>query len=518
MGVQFAAGRARLDLPLISITTADLDVVLSCLNSPPLIYRNDSAAPRIEVRLKGKAPNTKGIGAKITVRGGAVPMQSQEIICGGRYLSSDEPVRVFAAGTLTNRLVIEVAWRSGLRSVVRDVLPNRIYEIDEASAEEVQSPKSKVQSPAPLFRDVSALLAHKHHEEPFDDFARQPLLSKKLSQLGPGVAWIDMDGDGHDELIVGSGRGGALSILRRGGNGAFAKSESVGAGVDDLHGLAGWVNSAGKRVLLAAQSSYESGSNGAVLGCTLENGRWQLTNLLSIPGSPGPLAVADINGDGLLDLFVGGRTSAGRYPEASLSLVFRSERGALKLDAENSRVLEQVGMVSAAVWSDLNGDGFPELIVACEWGPLRIFRNNRGRLTSWNPPLQAINSEPSTLNELPGWWTSVTTGDLDSDGKLDIIAGNWGLNSSYHATPEQPLILYYGDFYGDGRVNLIEAQFDPVSNKVVPRENLTLLAPTIPSLRARFRTHVSFRSASAMDVLGDRAIRPKNCARSRWLR
>jgi hypothetical protein len=109
----------------------DLDVAINCANTPPLIYRNDSTAPRVAVRLKGQPPNTQGIGAKIKLLGGAVPMQSQEIICGGRYMSGDQPMRVFAAGGLSNEMKIEVAWRGGKKSVVNGVKGNRIYEVEE---------------------------------------------------------------------------------------------------------------------------------------------------------------------------------------------------------------------------------------------------------------------------------------------------------------------------------------------------------------------------------------------------
>src|SRR5438094_1029690 len=207
----------------------DLDVVMNNLNGAAGVYRNESVAPRVAVRLKGQSTNTRGIGAKIWLYGGAVPMQSQEMICGGRYLSSDDPMRVFAAGSLTNEMRIEVKWRSGKRSVVNGVKANRIYEVDEAAAEESskakaqssreapitnhQSPITNHQSPItnhqsritnspPVFEDVSGLIHHVHHEEPYDDFERQPLLPRKLSQLGPGVAWRDVDGDGWDDLIV----------------------------------------------------------------------------------------------------------------------------------------------------------------------------------------------------------------------------------------------------------------------------------------------------------------------------
>ena len=235
--VGVAHGMALADLD----NDGDLDVVVNNLNAPVGIYRNDSPAPRVAVRLKGKAPNTRGIGAKIKVSGGPVP-QSQEIICGGRYLSGDEAERVFAAGNVTNRMQIEVTWRSGRRSLV-PAEPNRIYEIDEASSIEIQNPKSKIQNPASLFKDVSNLIPHVHQEVPFDDFARQSLLSRRLSQLGPGVAWFDYDGDGLDDLAIGSGRGGELAFFRNQGNAGFALlpiGSLLGRAVDDQTSILGW--------------------------------------------------------------------------------------------------------------------------------------------------------------------------------------------------------------------------------------------------------------------------------------
>jgi hypothetical protein len=186
-------------------------------------------------------------------------------------------------------------------------------------------------------------------------------------------------------------------------------------------------------------------------------------------------------------------------------------------DPAVNALLDYVGLVSGAVWSDLEGDGFPELLLACEWGPVRIFRNHQGKLTAWDPPVtlpaEVAAGRPSEvtvpLSSLTGWWTSVTTGDFDGDGRLDIVAGNWGLNTGYRAEASRPLRLHHGSLGGSGATDLIESYYPGELTAEVPRRSLNALGRALPMLAERFPTHAAFGVATMADVLAALPIKPE---------
>ena len=490
----------------------DLDVVMNNLNDAPAVLRNNGGAPRVAVRLKGRAPNTAGIGAKIKVRGGPV-MQQQEVMAGGRYLSSDQPMRTFAAGDATNLLSIEVFWRNGKRSVITNVLANSLCEMDEPFDVPSSIPLPVAERGKPFFEDVSALLNHRHVEEPFDDYARQLLLPRKLSQLGPGVSWCDVDGDGHDDIVIASGRGGALAAYRNDGRGAFQPLNQAPFNqpvARDQTTVLSWPKAPGAVTLLVGSANYEEG--GTEGSCVSEydlKGKMTVNRLPGFESSTGPLALADIDGDGDLDLFVGARVIAGKYPVPASSALFLNRGGRWARDAVNTNVFAEVGLVSGAVFSDLDGDAQPDLVLACEWGPLKIFRNDKGKLTPWNSPVPALHSQLSTLNQLTGWWNAVATGDFDADGRMDIVAANWGRNTRSEAHRSKPLRIYYGDLAGDGSTQVIESHFDRTLGKYVPDRRLDFAARALPFLGAKFPTHESYAQASVEEILGERAVAAK---------
>ena len=484
----------------------DADLVVNNLNAVCGLYRNDSAAARVAVRLRGLPPNTAGIGARVRLRGGAVPVQQQEVMSGGRYLSGAEPQLVFAAGTTHSNLALEVSWRSGRTSMITKVTADRIYVLDEAGATApAPGAVSGAASPAagPLFEDVSHRLNHLHFENAFDESARQPLLPRRLGQEGPGVAWFDLDGDGREELILGCGAGGRLAAYRFDGRGSF--QPLTGPPWDqtttrDLTGVLGVDLPDGGRFLAVGSANYEDGNtNGAAVLAYRPGAPGRAEWAPADTASPGPLCAADYDNDDDLDLFVGGRVVAGRYPEPASSRLFRQESHGWSLDPASRDLLGRVGLVSDAVWSDLDGDGLPELVLACEWGAIRVFQNTAGHLRD--------ATDAWGLGTFTGWWSGVTTGDLDGDGRLDLVAANWGLNSAYRASSEEPLRLYFGDLDERGTVDLIEVAWDPVRRTDTPRHRLDTMARGLPWLRGQFPTFAAFSQATISEVLAHRAAR-----------
>jgi hypothetical protein len=492
-----------------------LDVAVNNLNSAAGIYRNDISVPRIAVRLKGLAPNTQAIGAVATLIIEGIPAQHQEVVSGGRYLSSSDTELMFAAGTNRAQGTLEIRWRNGKVRTISALAANRFYEIYENPALDAAASPPSHPSPSPWFEDVTSRLNHSHFDTLYDDFQRQPLLPHRLSQLGPAVAWIDLDGDGWEDLAIGAGAGGKLGVFHNDHQGGFTRLDSPpfqSPQARDTATMLSIPTSDHKTALLAALANYEDGVTNAACLFALEPGTPGPRALLKdIPSSVGPLALTDCRGDGTLELFVGARVRAARWPEGGGSLLLKQQGDSWLQDEANTRVVDSSACVSAALWTDLNGDGFPDLVLVGEFSGPRIFRNNRGTLERWNVPITATGtlSKITDTASLSGLWNSVNAGDFDGDGRLDLVLGNWGENGEEKATPEQALTLFAGEF-GTPALAIIETTFDPVRRALTPTRPLADLAPSLPFLMGRFSSFRKYSEATVDEVLGRErsAVRP----------
>ncbi|MFN2565907.1 MAG: CRTAC1 family protein, partial [Gemmatimonadaceae bacterium] len=229
----------------------DLDVVVNRLGSPALVLRNDAPAPRVAVRLVGDAPNTRAVGAKIRLLDGAIPIQVREIAVGGLYMSHSDYQATFATGDADSATLV-VDWPDGRRTVLENVRPNRLYEITQAMAS-ARVPAGSVDRGrgSPLFEDATAQLGgHVHSEPVFDDWQRQFLLPNSVSQLGPGIAWLDYDRDGDEDLLIGTGRGGRLGVFRNDAGRLVPRPREGPLAPADLTSIVGLVGGEGMKVLV----------------------------------------------------------------------------------------------------------------------------------------------------------------------------------------------------------------------------------------------------------------------------
>jgi hypothetical protein len=502
-GVSFGAAFGDLD------GDGDLDLVFANHEAGPTVLRNDNDhAHRVLLALRGTESNRHGIGATVRLETDA-GVQVRTLLSSRGYLSSSEPVVHFGLGETDAIRRLTVSWPSGHTQVLDNLAADRRYTITEP----LDAPQTPAETPAPpLFAsDDEAFAAPVVVAENFaDEPGAQAFLPWTLNRRGPALAAADLDRDGDADLVVGGSTRTPARLLLGDASGRFTESPAstlpapaAAAAVDDGPLAVLDADGDGDPDLLRTRSGTRRPAGNAAYQpqLLLNDGHASFVPapadaLPALPISTGAVAVFDWDRDGRLDLFLGGRVLPGKYPLAPRSALLANRGGRFEDVADTlAPGLREPGLVTAAVAADADGDGWTDLIVACEWGGVRYWRNNAGRGFEDRSAAAGFDAAGT------GLWSALATADFNADGRPDFAAGNLGLNTRYQATPERPALIYYGAFSTGNVAQLIEARHD--GDRLVPWRTRKELAAKIPAVLKRYPANDTFAAASLSEILGE---------------
>jgi hypothetical protein len=483
----------------------NLDIVYSNFHHGVTILRNDADAGHVvNVDLRGTVSNRYGVGAIVRVES-ALGVQAHQLMLARGYMSSSEPMVHFGLGrdTLVRRMT--VSWPSGHVQVFENLPVDQRYTVTEPPGR-IAVPEP--QPPAPgEFEEATAQTGtgFPSREVAVDETSVQRLLPARLNPRGPAVAVGDVSGSGRDDLVVGGTTQDSLRIALAGAGGRYQPADAsavpTGAAVDDGPLLLFDSAGTGRQDLLVTKggNSMPAGSPEYQPRLYLNDGRGGFhpapdDALPELPVSAGAVAAADFDHSGRLGVFIGARLLPGEYPLAPRSALL-ANRGGRFVDVTDDLApgLREVGMVTAALWSDVDGDGWPDLLVVLDWGGVRYFHNNQGKgFEDWSDRagFTAAGS---------GWWTSIAAADFNGDGRMDYVVGNLGLNTQYHADPGHPALLYSGSFKAGG-TQLVEAYYE--GDRLYPWRNRRDIGAVFPAVLKRYPTYDAYARATLADIFG----------------
>lgn len=504
----FSNGAAYVDLD----QDGDLDYVVNNINDPAFIYENTLNQGKkrknnyLRLDLKGTQKNPSALGARITLEYDDGKMQYQEQSIYRGYVSTVEDIIHFGLDKAEKADRIEVIWPNGKQTILTNVSANQVLKLDITDAETIHSPPTQTQENKGLLQEITAQrqLSFQHAEADFIDYNYQGGLPHKFSQYGPSLTTGDINGDGLDDLFIGGAKNYRGTYFLQNPDGTF-RSRGGSADEDkqeeDMGALLFDADGDQDQDLYVVSGSFEQYEGSVYYRDRLyiNDGQGNFTvdsaALPDLRSSGSCVRGADFDGDGDIDLFVGGRVRMGSYPFPPKSYLLRNEGGTFTdASPDLAPMLSDLGMITDAIWSDYDLDNDMDLIVVGEWMPITILQNKEGTFTKVEAP---------GLHKT-GFWNSIISGDFDKDGDPDYVIGNLGTNNFYCATPETPVSIIAKDFDSNGDVDAIMSCYfkaEDGSMQAFPIPAWKQLGGLSPIFRNRFNSFEEYGQTTFDDLL-----------------
>ncbi|KQS30640.1 VCBS repeat-containing protein [Dyadobacter sp. Leaf189] len=488
----------------------DLDLVVNNIDSEPFIYQNQGrekgGGNYLSITLKGEKGNLAGIGSSVTIWQGEQVQYAEMFVTRG-FISSVGTGLHFGLGQNKTIDSLLVTWPGGKSQKLYKVAANQHLQLAQKDAGNL--PKQVENLSEPLFTDVTDELKidFKHDKSTFIDFKQTAALHKMLSKSGFAIAVGDANQDGLDDIFAGASyQKGRPCIYFQQASGTFTKREIA---QDSLHEniSATFFDADGDKdqdLIVVNGGSERPESDRAFYEVQLYlnegNGNFKPAPAATFPtiSVSGSCVLAnDFDKDGDTDLFIGGRMIPGKYPLPPRSYLLRNDSRSGKMaftDVTKSHCPEllSAGMVCAATWADTDHDGLDDLVIAGEWMPVRVFRNQKTKF-------QETESVKTALAPYSGWWNSLAAADFDHDGDIDFIAGNEGTNTFYHASAKEPVTMVAKDFNSDGTFDpLMGYYMQGIAYPSVPRDALN---QQVIQFRRKYPHYIDYAKATYEDLL-----------------
>ena len=506
----FSNGAAFADLD----NDGDLDIVINNINEPATIYRNNTvqqlANHFIEVQLKGDAQNKFGIGAKVTIQQRG-KIQTGYINATKGFESASLQYIHFGTGADSIIDKMEVIWPDGKSQILTGIKINQriiLFYKDARTNASTLLPSPGNATDKKLFTDItdSIQLPYKHQENNFNDFNVQAFIPHMVSTQGPKLAVADINGDGLEDFFVCGAANQPGTLFQQTADGKFFATNQklflADAACEDVNALFFDADKDGDLDLFVVCGGNETEAKIPALldRLYINDGKGNFSKSSGLPnlyGNKSVAVAADIDHDGDMDLFVGGRVMAGNYGAIPDSyLLLNDGKGNFTIaDESKAPGLQKIGMVTDAVWTDIDKDGWMDLVVVGEWMPVTVYKNQQGKLVNY--------TVAAGLQNTAGLWTTIHAADLNNDGTDELLLGNWGENSKLYASEQYPLKLYTGDLDNNGSMDQILAiEKDGKYYTFLGKEEIEKQLPAL--MRKKYLHYAAFAGQTIEQIFGEK--------------